>query len=483
MPLIDLKTKLKDLKFGTRAPYIVKDVNNPPTYNSLSDPASRRIDDVTRLTKMLTHTPGAKFIANQTLLQAYNSNNYDSDARTLLGQVADILSNVVISTGRAATISIAQAGIEGTGIRLALPRPATFYYTDRETAGSLTVSSPTVANERGVKTIYSSRTSKYAKLAIRGNENSIYGNVNEEDLNRHKYDLSENYVDLKESSVSPPTEAGQAAQLGVSVKVKGEGKYYFGGAKKSDQINLLDVGSNTEEDDNLSIKVVFSKFGKDGNHTGTKVFRAFVGNISDTFAARWNPVDYMGRMEQFFVYTGFSRSISFPLMVPIFSQAEQSVVYNKVNSLISHTAPEYNGSSGIPSGVITYLEIGDYLKSAGVITNIGVTVANEVPWSLGPIQENGKTLVLPQVLNLQVQFLPIHDRTPQATFDSIATLQSKNETTFRYIGNGNPFIGTSQEYKAAAAESNTAFLNNLQTNYEISQLSTQDLKLKTSFRR
>jgi len=71
MPLINLKTELKSLKFDTRAPYIVKDVNNPPVYNSLSDPALRRTDDVLRLTKMLSDTPGVKFVAHQTLLQSF----------------------------------------------------------------------------------------------------------------------------------------------------------------------------------------------------------------------------------------------------------------------------------------------------------------------------------------------------------------------------------------------------------------------------
>ena len=442
MPLIDLKTKLKDLKFDTRAPYIVQDVNNPPRYNSLSDPIKRRTDDVLRLTKMLTDVPGTKFISNQTLLQAYNSNNYDSNARTLLGQVADILSNVVISTGRAATISIAQAGIEGSGLRLVLPRPATFYYTDNDAASATTVSNPVVANGRGTKTLYSSRTSKYANL-LKNNNNSEFGNVYDEDLSKSNYNLSENYVDLTETSVSPATEAGMAAQAGTSIKVKGEGKYFFSGVKKSDSINLLDVGTDLKDDDDLFVKAIFSKYGKDGNHTGTKVFRAFIGNISDSFTARWNPVEYMGRMEQFFIYTGFTRTLSFPLTVPIFSQAEQLPVYNKVNSLISHTAPQYTGETGIPSGVITYLHLGDYIKTAGILNSVQVSINNDVPWSRGNEVNNKRPLILPQVLELQIQFTPIHDRTPQYDATTVEEKRTVGDS-FRYVGNTSQFGNSSQ---------------------------------------
>lgn len=441
MPLINLKTELKSLKFDTRAPYIVKDVNNPPVYNSLSDPALRRTDDVLRLTKMLSDTPGVKFVAHQTLLQSFNKVNYESNAKTLLGQVADILGNVIISTGRAATISLAQAGIEGTGIRLILPTRSNYYYTESATGASTAVNSPTVSNGRGVATIYSSRNSKYAKLAVVGDKNNEVGNIYQEDLNKHNYSTSENYLDLleKPDSVSAPTKAGQASKLNNSITVKGEGKYHFAGTKKGDAVNTLDVGAKLEDDDdNLSVKVVFAKYGKEKNYTGTKVFRAFIGNISDAFAARWNPVEYAGRMEQFFVYTGFTRTLSFPLTVPIFSESEQITVYNKVNSLISHTAPEYNRENGIPSGVITYLEVGDYIKSPGVITNIGVSIDNNVPWSVGDEVSSGKRLVLPQVISLQVQFMPIHPRTPQYRQQTIEELKTFGQD-FRYIGNGEKF--------------------------------------------
>ena len=439
MPLIDLKTTLKDLKFNTRAPYIVKDINDPPTYNSLSDPITRRRDDVLRLTRMLADTPGAKFISNQAILQAYNKTNYESNAQTLLGQVAAVLSNAVVSTGRAAAITLAQAGLEGSGVRLTLPRPASFYYTDGSTGSSTALTSPEIVNGRGVQTIYSSRNSKYSELQINGEQNKAASKAFEGALNKHNYETEGSYVDLRANpdylNDLPPTTAGRFAKNGSSITVKGEGKSFFGGTNKSDQVNLLDVGENLEDDNDLFAKIVFAKYNSKGSYSGTKVFRAFIGNISDTFTARWNANEYVGRMEQFFVYTGFTRNFSFPLQVPIFSEAEQPFVYNKVNSLISHTAPEYTGGTGIPSGIITHLEIGDYYKGPGVLNSVGVSIANDVQWSQGPSLLGGKGLILPQVLSLNLQFTPIHEVTPQATFKTVDELENDEYGKFRYVGN------------------------------------------------
>jgi len=449
MPLIDLKTTLKDLKFNTRAPYIVKDINDPPTYNSLSDPITRRRDDVLRLTRMLADTPGAKFISNQAILQAYNKTNYESNAQTLLGQVAAVLSNAVVSTGRAAAITLAQAGLEGSGARLTLPRPASFYYTDGSTGSSTALTSPEIVNGRGVQTIYSSRNSKYSELQINGDQNKAASKAFEGALNKHNYETEGSYVDLRANpdylNDLPPTTAGRFAKKGSSIMVKGEGTKFFGGTNKSDQINLLDVGETADAND-LFVKILFAKYNFKGTYEGTKLFRGFIGNISDTFTAKWNANEYVGRMEQFFVYTGFTRAISFPIQIPIFSKKEQPIVYNKVNSLISHTAPQYTGGTGIPSGIITYLEIGDYLKTPGVINSIGVSISNDVPWSAGPeiFDDNGgnvgKSLILPQVLSLNLQFTPIHETAPQATLDSLQGVVDSDYSKFRYIGNGDKII-------------------------------------------
>ena len=181
-------------------------------------------------------------------------------------------------------------------------------------------------------------------------------------------------------------------------------------------------------------------------------------------------------MEQFFVYTGFTRALSFPLQVPIFSSAEQPIVYNKVNSLISHTAPEYTGGTGIPSGIITYLEVGDYYKGPGVLNSVGVSISNDVQWSAGPEKFNGRSLILPQVLSLNMSFTPIHEITPQAIFENDNGVIESNYNKFRYIGNGEKLTEetvTNLEAQARLAEAS-------QRNAELDPLSTLEGRLELS---
>ena len=426
MPLIDLKTTLKDLKFNSKAPYVVKDINNPPTYNALSNPAEARIDDVSRLVKMLTDVPGAKFIAKQALLQATNPGNYRSERASLIGRVAEAIGRTVISTARTGIVTISQAGVTGTGLHFALQQPP-YYYTDRQPGGAEVLRGGVVVQDRNTRTIYSTRTSVHSDI-LNNTANKNYGKddlavVRESFRAGPKSDLRNSPIDIA------TTRAGkEAIAKGKISFVEDEDEI---GGTFSDRVNLLEIG---EQDDYGTIPVLFGKYNSNGQYTGMKAFRAFVGNLSDNYQASWTSNQYVGRMEQFFVYTGFSRTLSFPLTVPIFSEEEQLIVYNKVNSLVSHTAPQYINGTGIPSGVITYLRIGDYIQTAGVINSVGVSITNDVPWSYGGLTSTDKRLILPQVLELQVQFTPIHDRTPQYDATTITQKRTSGET-FRYIGN------------------------------------------------
>ena len=430
MPLLDLKTELKDLKFNTRAPYIVKDINNPPTYNALSKPIEARLDDVSRLAQMLTDGPGARFAANQALLQVGNPQNYQSERTSVIGRVAEAIGRSVVSIVRTGVVTLAQAGVTGTGARFTLPQPP-YYYTDRQPGGAEAVTGGRIVQDRDTRTVYSSRTSVHSD--IRNNTANLnYGSDNLA-ATRQDYRVGPK-SDLRNGTAQlAVTKAGQEVQLGGKVSFVTDVDQL--GGSTSDRVNLLDIAAQFDQKtDYGTIPVYFGKYEEKGKYTGVKAFRAFIGSITDNFQASWAGQQYVGRMEQFFVYTGFSRTLSFPLTVPIFSEAEQLAVYNKVNSLLSHTAPHYINNTGIPSGVITYLRIGDYLQTPGVINSISVSVKDEVPWSYGGPTSTGKRMILPQVLELQIQFTPIHDKTPQ--YDA-TTLQQRrvDKEGFRYIGN------------------------------------------------
>lgn len=138
------------------------------------------------------------------------------------------------------------------------------------------------------------------------------------------------------------------------------------------------------------------------------LFRGFVTGLNDSYTGTWSPVDYVGRAESLYTYSKFARSVTFTLTVPVFNKLEQFPLYEKVNSLVSYTAPKYN-LSGLPEGTFLKLRVGDYLNSMGFLNTATVIVADNVPWSDG----EHKNTFLPQVLTLNLNFTVIQNLLPQ----------------------------------------------------------------------
>ena len=71
MPLLDLQTNLKSLKYsdsGTSTPLVTKDINNPPNGSGFALEAGSRIDDLTRISKLMISPAGLKFAINNAVL-------------------------------------------------------------------------------------------------------------------------------------------------------------------------------------------------------------------------------------------------------------------------------------------------------------------------------------------------------------------------------------------------------------------------------
>lgn len=119
MPLIDLKTDLKNLGYGSDKPYVTKDINNPPKYNSVSKEVTARVDDVTRVTKMFASANGIKFVAHEALLNSEGTGDRIKKSRaqgkTLAGAILKEAGRVVVNSGKTVASLIAQTGVAGTG--------------------------------------------------------------------------------------------------------------------------------------------------------------------------------------------------------------------------------------------------------------------------------------------------------------------------------------------------------------------------------
>ena len=159
-------------------------------------------------------------------------------------------------------------------------------------------------------------------------------------------------------------------------------------------------------------------------------FRAFIDSFSDSFNAQWSDVKYVGRGESFKTYGGFGREISMGFTVAVQSRQEQFPLYEKLNYLASLTAPDYS-EEGFMRGNLIYLTVGDYLRDVpGVLKGISIGGFEQSNWEIAKklngnplgeynnrnklLKREDKIAQLPHVLQVSgFAFSPIHNFIPQ----------------------------------------------------------------------
>lgn len=168
---------------------------------------------------------------------------------------------------------------------------------------------------------------------------------------------------------------------------------------------------------------------KDNNLASNYLFfRAYLNSIGDGFKAEWQPYKYVGRAENFYRYSGFSRDVSLSFMIYAHSRKEMEPLYKKLNKLVGVTAPTYGGN-GYMLGNFIKLTVGTYFNSVpGIINSITLKPSFEAGWDINrtvdglPIKDekdaDGNNLnigQIPRMIEVDMTFTPIHDFTPQLT--------------------------------------------------------------------
>jgi hypothetical protein len=157
----------------------------------------------------------------------------------------------------------------------------------------------------------------------------------------------------------------------------------------------------------------------DNNNPAFKTFmhfRAFINSFSDSYNGQWNPITYLGRGENFYTYSNFTRTISLSWTVAAQSKEELIPMYKKLNYLASNVAPDYT-SNGYMTGNLVQLTIGGYLyEQVGFITSLTYDIPEDSPWEIG-ITDDGNNdpsvKELPHRINVSsFSFTPIHDFIP-----------------------------------------------------------------------
>lgn len=199
-----------------------------------------------------------------------------------------------------------------------------------------------------------------------------------------------------------------------SVKVKydhnapGKVRVLSGEKLGQDKVNMMDVyGAKQQKEDQDLIKFLFEVIRPGQESSSFLHFRAYIDTISDFYNGNWNEYQYIGRGEKFFSYSGFTRELSVSFKSAVASKAELLPVYRKLNFLASTTAPTYS-ENNLMRGSIVRMTIGDL-----ILDQPGFVSAVSFNWNTNFPFEVNKGEQLPHVLEVQLNFTPIHTFVPR----------------------------------------------------------------------
>jgi len=445
--LLNLQTDLKSLRYGEETPYIVKDLNNPPSTGTISLEVNRRVDDLFRIAKMMIDKPGIKFLANEALLKQVDllKKLERADGKTvfILKQIKDTVLQVV----KTAASTLIQVPVNGTGLHFVRSlrtdtyiRPANETSAFAELFGAGGVEGAPYAL-RGDKIPTNPNIDGYVHESIHASDEDYTVSPT---VQKTVHNYSNYFIFASENQYDPlGNNLPARAKLGDQGKRRGTSKslneYWFASspvniytrqfAKETDSINALDI-----QDKKLPAKDVkdFIKFRFQViTPTSTRVlyFRAFLDSFADNYTGQWNQVKYLGRAEDMQIYGGFQRKISLSFKIAAATRAEMKPLYRKMLYLASSTAPTYSENGNFMRGTIVKLTVGDYLyELPGVMNSVNYTWQQEYPWEIAPggnaeprvqdekgqfIEGSNKTMQeLPMIMDCSIDFTPIHTFTP-----------------------------------------------------------------------
>jgi len=247
---------------------------------------------------------------------------------------------------------------------------------------------------------------------------------------------------------------------------------------RSDKGDLSLTDKYKEVEDFCEFKFAILDTISNGNDKFYLHFRAYLDGFKDDYKAKYNNISYLGRGEEFFKYGGYSRDISFNFKVVALSKQELLPLYRKLNFLASSLAPSYT-KKGYMGGTITEVTVGSYLfNQPGIITSMNISVPEESPWEIGIVNDRtvntttrntnlialekqierakklGKTQevqrlqqqadqleenvqisdfrdpstqVMPYMVEVSINFTPIHNFRVQAQYGDSSTIMTRDE--------------------------------------------------------
>ena len=444
----DRVKKLKSLKYGANKPLVTKDINKAPSPQGIGLQASRRIDDLERISKFFVSPSGLKYLGNEALLKQSGLEQRIKDARKPDGsRVGNLLrqgNQILKEAGSVASDSLniigstlAQVPLNGTGTHFfkGFRSNIDFYPNTRL---------PDLNEEKDNNLLKTGRKLSETNERLNFNNDGVNTTETSAEIQDFRRGVNSYKLNYRDVNIKRETRVKLGNQGKNKTKPLTGYTNDIGDGLEIDGINMLppidfsedlgeQVGNKTVYDRPAIgvtkgrdlIKFRFEVITPDtlGPKRTMLYFRAFLDSFNDNYNADWSKNNYLGRGEAFYTYGGFDRSINLGFKIAAATRHEMQPLYQKMVFLASATAPTY--SANFMRGTLVNLTVGDYVYNMpGFLEQVGYTWNVNYPWEIAmskPEADPAKNLnpqdldmqELPHVLDCSINFKPIHPFTPQ----------------------------------------------------------------------
>ena len=140
-------------------------------------------------------------------------------------------------------------------------------------------------------------------------------------------------------------------------------------------------------------------------------FPAYINDITDNSSGEFSPTRYIGRADQVYVYSGYTRTIGLSFRVVALKQGDIPIMWRKIDKLKSLTLPRYSTEvlqDNEPRPVAPFVELtlGDlYNSQPGFFSSVNITVPQSSTWEIDGLE-------LSHICDISVDFTFIGDKTP-----------------------------------------------------------------------
>ena len=493
MGLIDLQTDLTSLKYGDNKPIVRHEIGNKISQ------ASARTSDVKRIAGILTRAPGKKFGFNQVLLQKAKIGDAASGKKTIGGTLLAVVGGAVKAAVGQGLFLTANAAKAGTGYHSINPAVAKSYIEPGKEMPQLpgllgaiqkvtqvvnkvqqAIGAKSAAYHAGKEILGGSKTLGSVKLTDSSHFEREGGDGPDQGTTETTY-IETKSVD-KSGKVEKAVSTRELRRKAFKEDIEDKEKYLESGKSRNhekfgekiskgsmltatsyyhgdgDQRQALDILTDSNDLKGIEKDIIPFTFNfytpGEGDTDKFLYFRALLDSMSDSYTANWAGIKYVGRAEEFFNYTGFSRTFSFAFKAAAFSKKQLYPIYRKLNHLVGGTAPTYGKDGLFMRGTLLKLTIGDYLiNQNGFLTSVNLTWNNDYPWEIEG------DLRVPHLLDVACEFTPIHTFNPEFGIDEKDFIGTGNasDTTEGSSGDFSTFTDTSMDTSLGGGGSSGGF--------------------------